>query len=170
MYISCIFHVYFMLFCIIFCVGYAKISRRKGSFQWNMGLTHCLLFFSGSPYGPPMGPPPGVMAYGPGGVVTMQPRMCGPQYGGGGPYARPPSTYMLCHILNFLFCCWPIAICGLLQACATQNAIQRGDMEDAYIHSRQSRCLAISAGIFVAVQFVVGIVVVIVLVLTSGSI
>ena len=42
MYISCIFHVYFMYisscFCIIFCVGYAKISRRKGRFQWNMGL------------------------------------------------------------------------------------------------------------------------------------
>ena len=38
----CIFHVYFMYIscclCIIFRVGYAKISRRKGSFQWNMGL------------------------------------------------------------------------------------------------------------------------------------
>ena len=38
----CIFHVYFMYIscclCIIFRVGYAKISRCKGSFQWNMGL------------------------------------------------------------------------------------------------------------------------------------
>ena len=36
----CIFHVYFMYIscclCIIFRVGYAKISRRKGRFQWNM--------------------------------------------------------------------------------------------------------------------------------------
>ena len=43
MYISCIFHVYFMYIscclCIIFHVGYVKISRRKGSFQWNMGFT-----------------------------------------------------------------------------------------------------------------------------------
>ena len=35
-------HVYFMYIscclCIIFRVGYAKISRRKGRFQWNMGL------------------------------------------------------------------------------------------------------------------------------------
>ena len=31
MYISC-------CLCIIFRVGYAKISRRKGRFQWNMGL------------------------------------------------------------------------------------------------------------------------------------
>ena len=31
MYISC-------CLCIIFHVGYARISRRKGSFQWNMGL------------------------------------------------------------------------------------------------------------------------------------
>ena len=42
MYISCIFHVYFMYIpsclCIIFCVGYAKISRCKGRFQWNMGF------------------------------------------------------------------------------------------------------------------------------------
>ena len=42
MYISCIFHVYFIYIscclCIIFRVGYAKISRRKGSFQWNMGF------------------------------------------------------------------------------------------------------------------------------------
>ena len=39
----CIFHVYFMhiscCLCIIFRVGYARISRRKGSFQWNMGLS-----------------------------------------------------------------------------------------------------------------------------------
>ena len=37
-------HVYFMYIsrclCIIFRVGYAKISRRKGSFQWNMGLCY----------------------------------------------------------------------------------------------------------------------------------
>ena len=36
-------HVYFMYIscclCIIFRVGYAKISRCKGSFQWNMGFT-----------------------------------------------------------------------------------------------------------------------------------
>ena len=36
-------HVYFMYIscclCIIFRVGYAKISSRKGSFQWNMGFT-----------------------------------------------------------------------------------------------------------------------------------
>ena len=42
MYITCIFHVYFMYIscclCIIFPVGYAKISRRKGRFQWNMGF------------------------------------------------------------------------------------------------------------------------------------
>ena len=35
-------HVYFMYnsccLCIIFRVGYANISRRKGIFQWNMGL------------------------------------------------------------------------------------------------------------------------------------
>ena len=31
MYISCCFFA-------IFRVGYAKISRRKGSFQWNMGF------------------------------------------------------------------------------------------------------------------------------------
>ena len=31
MYISC-------CLCIIFRVGYAKISRRKGRFQWNMGF------------------------------------------------------------------------------------------------------------------------------------
>ena len=35
-------HIYFMYIssclCIIFRVGYAKISRRKGRFQWNMGL------------------------------------------------------------------------------------------------------------------------------------
>ena len=35
-------HVYFMYIscclCIIFRIGYVKISRRKGSFQWNMGL------------------------------------------------------------------------------------------------------------------------------------
>ena len=35
-------HVYFMYIscclCIIFSVGYAKISRCKGRFQWNMGF------------------------------------------------------------------------------------------------------------------------------------
>ena len=35
-------HVYFMYIscclCTIFRIGYAKISRRKPSFQWNMGL------------------------------------------------------------------------------------------------------------------------------------
>ena len=35
-------HVYFIhilcCLCIIFLVGYAKISLRKGSFQWNMQL------------------------------------------------------------------------------------------------------------------------------------
>ena len=35
-------HVHFMYIscclCIIFRVGYAKISRRRGEFQWNMGL------------------------------------------------------------------------------------------------------------------------------------
>ena len=39
---QCILHVYFMYIssclCIIFRVGYVKISRRKGRFQWNMGL------------------------------------------------------------------------------------------------------------------------------------
>ena len=39
----CIFHVYFMYIscclCIIFRVGYAKISRRKGRFQWNTGFS-----------------------------------------------------------------------------------------------------------------------------------
>ena len=38
----CIFHVYFMYIscclCILFRVGYAKIGRRKPSFQWNMGF------------------------------------------------------------------------------------------------------------------------------------
>ena len=38
-------HVYFMYIscclCIIFRVGYANISRRKGIFQWNMGLRLC---------------------------------------------------------------------------------------------------------------------------------
>ena len=37
-------HVYFMYIscclCIIFRVGYTKISRRKGSFQWNMGFRY----------------------------------------------------------------------------------------------------------------------------------
>ena len=37
-------HVYFMYIscclCIIFRVGYAKISRRKGRFQWNMGFIY----------------------------------------------------------------------------------------------------------------------------------
>ena len=36
-------HVHFMYIscclCIIFRVGYAKISRRSGKFQWNMGLS-----------------------------------------------------------------------------------------------------------------------------------
>ena len=36
-------HVYFMYIscclCIIFRVGYAKISQHKGSFQWNMGYS-----------------------------------------------------------------------------------------------------------------------------------
>ena len=36
-------YVYFMYIscslCIIFCFGYARISRRKPSFQWNMGLS-----------------------------------------------------------------------------------------------------------------------------------
>ena len=35
-------HVHFMYIscclCIIFRVGYVKISRRRGKFQWNMGL------------------------------------------------------------------------------------------------------------------------------------
>ena len=35
-------HVHFMYIscclCIIFRVGYAKISRRRGKFQWNMGF------------------------------------------------------------------------------------------------------------------------------------
>ena len=35
MYIPCTFHVHFMYF---FRVGNAKISRRKGRFQWNTGL------------------------------------------------------------------------------------------------------------------------------------
>ena len=35
MYISC-------CLCIIFRVGYAKISRRRGKFQWNIGLRGCL--------------------------------------------------------------------------------------------------------------------------------
>ena len=43
MYISCIFHVYFMYIpcclCIIFRVGLERISRHKGRFQWNTGLT-----------------------------------------------------------------------------------------------------------------------------------
>ena len=38
----CIFHVYFIYIscclCIIFRVGYVKISRLKGRFQWNTGL------------------------------------------------------------------------------------------------------------------------------------
>ena len=42
----CIFHVYFMYIlcylCIIFRVGYAKISQRKGSFQWNMAFKFVL--------------------------------------------------------------------------------------------------------------------------------
>ena len=44
----CIFHVYFMYIscclCIIFRIGYAKICQRKGSFQWNMGLSCGSLF------------------------------------------------------------------------------------------------------------------------------
>ena len=49
-------HVYFMsifmyiscCLCIILRVGYARIGRRKGSFQWNMGFTfyNALLSFS----------------------------------------------------------------------------------------------------------------------------
>ena len=39
-------YVYFMYIscclCIIFRVGYAKISRRRGEFQWNMGLKYFL--------------------------------------------------------------------------------------------------------------------------------
>ena len=38
----CIFHVYFMYIscCLcIFHVGYVRISRRKGRFHWNTGLT-----------------------------------------------------------------------------------------------------------------------------------
>ena len=48
----CIFHVYFMYIscclCIIFHVGYAKISRWEGRFQWNMGLSGSL---GGAPVG-----------------------------------------------------------------------------------------------------------------------
>ena len=42
MYISCTFHVHFMYIscclCNFFRVGNAKISRRKGRFQWNTGF------------------------------------------------------------------------------------------------------------------------------------
>ena len=48
-------HVHFMYIscclCIIFRVGYAKISRRRGEFQWNMGLKpvfHQKLFSKGN--------------------------------------------------------------------------------------------------------------------------
>ena len=43
-------HVYFMYIscclCIIFRVGYARISRRKGRFQWNTGFKLILCLFS----------------------------------------------------------------------------------------------------------------------------
>ena len=49
----CIFHAYFMYIscclCIIFRVGYAKISRRKPIFQWNMGFRLYWLYFHISP-------------------------------------------------------------------------------------------------------------------------
>ena len=40
--ISCILVALFQSLCMIFCVGYAKISRRKGRFQWNMGFRFSL--------------------------------------------------------------------------------------------------------------------------------
>ena len=40
-------HVHFMYIscclCIIFRVGYAKISQRRGKFQWNMGFSFCFI-------------------------------------------------------------------------------------------------------------------------------
>ena len=43
-------HVYFMYIsclCIIFRVGYAKISRRKGRFQWNIGFSFYFMLKNG---------------------------------------------------------------------------------------------------------------------------
>lgn len=70
----------------------------------------------------------------------------------------PPSSYLAMAILSCIFCFWPTGICAIVSAVNCNNAIARGDMEEARSSSVNARNFSIASivvGVIIIVVFVI---------------